>query len=56
MEKSNLGIWGQDVCMFIEKKDVSMIVWTLVMQKCGLSISLQQPKMKVAKLTQTKVV
>ncbi len=56
MEKSNLGIWGQDVCMFIEKKDVSMIVWKLVMQKCGLSISLQQPKMKVAKLTQTKVV
>jgi hypothetical protein len=54
--KSNPGIWGQDVCMFIEKKDVSMIVWTLVMQKCGLSISLQQPKMKVAKLTQTKVV
>ncbi len=39
-----------------KKKDVAMIVWTLVMQECGLSISLQQPKMKVAKLTQTRVV
>jgi hypothetical protein len=41
--------------MLIEKKDVAMIVWTLVMQECGLSISSQQPKMKVVKLTQTKV-
>jgi len=56
MEKLNLKIWGQDLCMLIEKNDIAMIVWTLVMQECGLSISLQQPKMKVAKLTQTRVV
>jgi hypothetical protein len=42
--------------MLIEKKDVAMIVWTLVMQECGLSINLQQLKMKVTKLTQTKVI
>ncbi len=31
-----------------------MIIWTLVMQDYGLSISLQKPKMKVIKLTQTR--
>jgi len=31
-----------------------MIFWTLIMQKCGLSITLQELKMKVAKFTQTK--
>jgi hypothetical protein len=36
------------------KKDVVMMKWTLDMQECGLSISLQQLKMKVTKLTQTK--
>jgi hypothetical protein len=38
-----------------EKKDAIMITWTLVMGECGLSISLQQLKMKVVELTQTKV-
>jgi hypothetical protein len=31
-----------------------MITWTLAMQECGLSISLQQLKMKVVKLTSTR--
>ncbi len=31
-----------------------MIFWTLIMQKCGLSITLQQLEMKVAKFTQTR--
>jgi hypothetical protein len=35
-------------------EDVAIIKWTLDMQECGLSISLQQLKMKVAKLTQTR--
>jgi hypothetical protein len=55
MEKLNLKIWGQDLCMLIEKNDIAMIVWTLVMQECGLSINLQQFKMKVIELTQTRV-
>jgi hypothetical protein len=38
----------------IEEKDVAMIKWTFDMQQCGISISLQQLKMKVAKTTQTK--
>lgn len=37
-----------------KKKDVAVIKWTLDMQECGLSVSLQQLKMIVAKLTQTK--
>jgi hypothetical protein len=32
-----------------------VIAWTLVMDECGLSISVQQLKMKVVELTQTKV-
>jgi hypothetical protein len=37
-----------------EKEDAIVIKWTLNMQECGLSISLQQLKMKVVGLTQTK--
>ncbi len=37
--------------VFIAKEDSEVITWTLVMQECGLSISLQQLKMKVVKLT-----
>jgi glutaredoxin-related protein len=40
--------------VLIEKKYVVVMKWTLDMQECGLSISLQQLKMKVAKLTQIK--
>jgi len=36
--------------VFIEEEDSVVIAWTLSMQECGLSISLQQLKMKVAKL------
>jgi hypothetical protein len=35
----------------IEEEDSTMITWTLAMQKCGLSISLQQFEMKVVELT-----
>jgi hypothetical protein len=39
----------------IEVKDSTMIAWTVAMQECGLSISLQQLEMKVIKLTQLRV-
>jgi hypothetical protein len=35
-------------------EEATMIFWTLIMQKCGLSITLQQLEMKVAKFTQTR--
>jgi hypothetical protein len=41
--------------VLIEIEDSAMSAWTLTMQECGLSISLQQLKMKVAELTQTRV-
>jgi hypothetical protein len=41
--------------VIIEKEDSTMIAWTLIMQECGLSINLQQFKMKVVELTQTRV-
>jgi len=37
--------------VLIEEKDSTMIAWTLTMQECGLSISLQQLNMKFAELT-----
>jgi hypothetical protein len=40
--------------VLIEKEDVVVIKWALNMQECGLSISLQQLKMKVVNLTQTR--
>jgi len=40
--------------VLIEEKDETMIAWKLTMGECGLSISLLQLKMKVAKLTQIK--
>ncbi len=39
----------------IKEKDAIVMAWTLVMGECGLSISLQRLKMKVAELTQTRV-
>jgi len=36
-------------------EDSTMNAWTLIMQECGLSISLQQLKTKVVELTQTRV-
>jgi len=38
-----------------EEEDAIMMAWTLIMGECGLSISLQQLMLKVAKLTQTRV-
>jgi hypothetical protein len=40
--------------VLIKEEDVIVIAWVLGMQECGLSITLQQLKMKVAELTQTK--
>jgi hypothetical protein len=37
-----------------KEEDVLVIAWTLIMGGCGLSISLQQLKTKVAKLTQIR--
>jgi hypothetical protein len=37
--------------VLIEENDVVMIKWTLDMQECGLSLNLQQLKMKVVELT-----
>jgi len=42
--------------VLIEEEYAIVITWTLAMQKCGLSISLQQLKMIVTKLTQTRVI
>jgi hypothetical protein len=41
--------------VLIEEEDAIVIAWTLIMDGCGLSISLQQLKMKVVELTQTRV-
>ncbi len=35
-------------------EETTMIFWTLIMQNCGLTITLQQLKMKVANFTQTR--
>jgi len=35
-------------------EEATMIFWTLIMQKCGLSITFQQFEMKVAKFTQIR--
>jgi hypothetical protein len=40
--------------VLIVEKDQAMVAWVLFMQKVGLLISLQQLKMKVAELTQTR--
>ncbi len=37
--------------VLIEEEDLVVIAWTLAMHECGLSISLQQLKMKVVELT-----
>jgi hypothetical protein len=40
--------------VLITKEDKVVVFWVLAMQDVGLSISVQQLKMKVAKFTQTK--
>ncbi len=40
--------------VLIKEENVVVIKWTLDIQECELSINLQQLKMKVVKLTQTK--
>jgi len=40
--------------MLIKHEDEVMVTWVLKMQKAGLSINIQQLKMKVAEITQTK--
>ncbi len=37
-----------------KEEGLAVITWTLAMQECGLSISLQQFKMKVVELTYTR--
>ncbi len=38
----------------MEEEDASMVAWTLSMQECGLSTTLQRLKMKVVKLLKTR--
>ncbi len=38
-----------------EQEDVEVIAWTLTMQKCGFNVTLHQLKLKVAKITQTRL-
>jgi hypothetical protein len=40
--------------VLIAKEDQMVVSWVLAMQDVGLSISLQQLKMKVVELTQTR--
>jgi len=42
------------VGVLITKEDQAVVFWVLVLQDVGLLINLQQLKMKVAKLTQTR--
>jgi hypothetical protein len=42
--------------LLTKKEYAVMITWTLTMQECGLSISLQQLKMIVTELTQTRAI
>jgi hypothetical protein len=49
-KSKKMGLGG----VLTEKEDDIVIKWTLNMQECGLSMSLQQLNMKVAKLTQTR--
>ncbi len=42
--------------MLIEEEYVVVITWTLTMQESGLSINLQQLKMIITKLTQTRAI
>jgi hypothetical protein len=41
--------------VLIDERKVIIVYWILGMQECGLSITLQQLKLKVAKLIQTQV-
>jgi hypothetical protein len=40
--------------MLIEHEDEAMVTWVLNMQNVGLFINIQQLKMKVVKITQTR--
>jgi hypothetical protein len=42
------------ICVLTTKEDQVVVSWVLVLQDVVLSINLQQLKMKVAKLTQTR--
>ncbi len=48
-KSKKMGLGG----VLTKEEDVAMTTWTLTMQECGLSISLQQLKMKIVELTQT---
>ncbi len=40
--------------LLTKEEDQTMVEWELVMQECGLSITIQQFKLKVVKITQTR--
>jgi hypothetical protein len=40
--------------LLTKEKNKTIIEWALAMQECGLSITIQQLKLKVVKITQTR--
>jgi hypothetical protein len=40
--------------VLIKQEDEAMVIWILNMQKVGLFVTLQQLKMKVVEITQTR--
>jgi hypothetical protein len=40
--------------LLIKEGDKTIVQWALVMQECGLSIIVQQLKLKVVEITQTR--
>jgi len=38
-------------CVLMEEEDKATIEWTLTMQECGLSITIQELKLKVVVIT-----
>ncbi len=50
LESKKIGPLG----VLTKEEDEAIITWVLNMQECGLSITLQQLKWKVAKVTQTQ--
>jgi hypothetical protein len=53
MEKLDPRRWAKRC--FTKEENAIVITWTISIQECGLSINLQQLKMKVAKITKVNV-
>jgi hypothetical protein len=40
--------------LLLKEEDKTIVEWALAIQECGLSITIQQLKLKVVKITQTR--